>query len=228
MAVLTAPGRGFACLCTFAVLAVVELPAASSCQAAGADPAASPGPSAAAESKPKPSWLGVRLVGEVGAGEVTMAAVPSLGEAGDCQAALAVAYGFEGEGWVHPQIGVGLRVTRGFYMPFAVSLLENSYALIEPQLLWRTAPLLFGPRGLIAASWRASAGLGLSSVYTEHPCGKHCGAEIFAHADRLSGSASTGGLLSIGPVGLYVGLRFAFDTSVDWATSFNVGLGIEL
>jgi hypothetical protein len=227
MAVVTALGTGFTCLCTFAGLAVVELSAASSCQGAVADPAPSPEPAAVTERMWRPSWLGIRLVGEVGAGQVTMAPVPSLGEGGDRESALAVAYGFEGEGWVRPQIGVGLRVASGFYAPFSASLLANSYALIEPQVLWRTAPSSFGPRQFIVLSWRASAGLGLSSVHTDEACGKHCD-EVFARADRLSGSASTGGLLSIGPVGLYGGLRFAFDTSVDWSTSLNFGLGLEL
>jgi hypothetical protein len=217
-------GRVFALLAT---LAVVEVAAVSSALGADPEPAASPDSSPVAKRKRTPSWLGVRIVGEVGAGQVTLAAVPSLSAGGNREAALAAGFGFEGEGWVRPQVGVGVRVASGFYAPFSASGLANSYALIEPQVLWRKAPLLFGPRNLFAASWRASAGLGISSVHTDEACGKQCD-EIFARADRLSGSAATGGLLSVGPAGLYVGLRVAFDTSVDWSTSLNVGLGVEL
>ena len=129
---------------------------------------------------------------------------------------------------MRPQLGFGMRVTRGAYGPLdPPTSLQNAYALLEPQVLWRTAPLLFGPRQLLAASWRASAGLGYASVLTDDPCGRGCGDKIYARAHRLSGSVSTGGLFSVGPVGLYVGLRFAFDSSVDWSISLNAGLGLE-
>jgi hypothetical protein len=197
---------------------LVALPAVG--QAADAPP-----PAAAGERTP--SWLGVRVVGEVGFGQATLAAAPAIADPGGRHAALAIGLGFEGEGWVRPQLGLGLRLTSGFYAPLAITRLENSYALLEPQLLGRTAPRLFGPRKLFAVSWRASVGVGVSSVNTDAPCGKHCDV-VYARADRLSASASAGGLLSVGPVGLYLGLRFAFDTSVDWATSLNLGLGVEL
>ena len=216
---MISPGRSFA---LFAGIAVAELLAVSSSRAADVDPAAE----SAAPAERNPSWLGIRLVGEVGFGEATPAPVPSFGETGDRAAALAIAWGFEGEGWVRPQLGFGMRLCRGFYQPFDANSLANSYALIEPQVLWRTAPVLFGPRQLLAASWRAGAGLGYSSVYTDKACGKDCD-EVFARAGRLSGSASTGGLISVGPAGLYVGLRFAFDTSVDWSISLDAGLGLE-
>ncbi len=221
LALATAVGRSLALL---SCMAATELLAVSASRAAGVDPAVEIAPPV----EKKPSWLGIRLVGEVGFGQATLAPVPSFDETGDRRAALAIAWGFEGEGWVRPQLGFGMRVTRGAYGPVNPSTsLENAYALIEPQVLWRTAPLLFGPRQLLAASWRASAGLGYASVLTDDPCGRGCGDKIYARAHRLSGSASTGGLFSVGPAGLYVGLRFAFDTSVDWSISLNAGLGLE-
>jgi hypothetical protein len=211
-------------LALLACLATAELLVVSAPLAAAVDPA----PQIAPPVEKRPSWLGIRLVGEVGFGQATLAPVPTFDETGDRRAALAIAWGFEGEGWVRPQLGFGLRVTRGAYAPVdPPTSLENAYALIEPQVLWRTAPLLFGPRQLLAASWRASAGLGYASVLTDYPCGRDCGDEIFARAHRLSGSASTGGLFSVGPAGLYLGLRFAFDTSVDWSISLDAGLGLE-
>jgi hypothetical protein len=201
-----------------AVVVAAVLPAVSASAAADTTGAAAP--------ERKPSWLGVRLAGEVGFGQVTLAAVPSLGETGARDAALAIGFGFEGEGWLRRQLGLGVRVTRGAYIPFATTPLENSYTLIEPQLLWRTVPLLFGPRGLLAASWRAGGGLGLSSVNTDDPCGRRCD-HVYAHSNRLSGSVSTGGVLSVGPAAIYAGLRLAFDTAVDWSTVLNVGLGVE-
>jgi hypothetical protein len=183
-------------------------------------------PSPAEVSREKVSWLGVRVVGEVGFGQSTLPAVPAVQMAGGRGAALAIGLGFEAEGWVRPQVGLGLRVTSGFYEQLAQTFLSNDYTLIEPQVLWRTAPSSFGPRKLLAASWRFSAGAGIASVDTAHACGKRCN-HVYAHAYRLSTSASTGGLLSIGRVALYAGLRFALDTSVDWSTSLDAGAGVE-
>jgi hypothetical protein len=183
-------------------------------------------PARAADGERTPSWIGVRVVGELGFGQVTLAPVPAYDEPGNRYAALALGLGFEGEGWIRPQIGVGLRWTSGLYDPLAISPLENSYTLLEPQVLWRTAPRLFGPRKLFAASWRAGAGLGYSWVQTDMPCGKYCD-HVYAHAGRLSGSASAGGLLSVGPAAAYLGLRYAFDTSVDWSVSLDLGVGVE-
>lgn len=213
-------------------MAGAELLAAPASRAAGADPAAETAPpttnSPTKNPTKDPSWLGIRLVGEVGFGQATLAPVPIFAVTGERRAALAIAFGFEGEGWVRPQLGFGMRVTRGAYGPVdPPSSVENAYALIEPQVLWRTAPLLFGPRQLLAASWRASAGLGYASVLTDDPCGRGCGDTIYARAHRLSGSASAGGLFSVGPAGFYVGLRFAFDTSVDWSIALDAGLGLE-
>ena len=176
----------------------------------------------------KPSWLGVRAVGEVGFGQVTLAPPPPVtGYAYGRHAALAVGLAFEGEGWLWPQVGLGLRIDSGFYMPLVITPLENKYSSIEPQLKWRSVPRLFGPRRLIAASWRAGLGLGVSYVQTDEPCGRYCD-RVYAHAYRPSGSAGVGGLLSFGPVAAFAGLGAVLDTSVDWAVSLNLGLGVEL
>jgi hypothetical protein len=197
-------------------LATVTLPAASV---------------AAAEGDWTPSWMGVRLNGEVGFGQVKLQPVPKLGETGTRHAALAVALSFEGEGWIRPQLGVGLRVTRGFYDPLTLSgpssQLENSYAFIEPQILRRTVPMLFGPRKLLALSFRVSGGLGLGTVDTDDPCGRRCDV-VYVRSYRFSASVSTGGVFSVGPAGLYFGARFALDTSIDWSTVLNVALGLEI
>jgi len=197
-------------------LAIVTLPAA----AVSAD-----------EGDRTPSWMGVRLMGELGFGQVTLQPVPAIGETGTRHAALAGGFGFEGEGWVRPQLGLGLRVSRGFYIPLTgsppSSQLQNSYALIEPQILRRTVPTLFGPRKLFALSWRVGAGVGWASVHTDDPCGKRCDV-VYVRADRLDLAVSTGGVFSVGPVGVYVGARFALYTSVDWSTALNIALGLEL
>jgi hypothetical protein len=197
-------------------LATVTLPAASI---------------SAAEGDWTPSWMGVRLTGELGFGQVALQPVPALGETGTRHAALAGGFGFEGEGWVRPQLGLGLRVSRGFYVPLTTSWpssqLQNSYALIEPQILRRTVPRLFGPRRLLALSWRVSGGLGWASVHTDDPCGKTCDV-VYVRSNRVSASVTTGGVLSVGPAGVYIGARFALDTSVDWSTALNVALGLEL
>lgn len=206
--------------------ATLLVPARARAQAPAEVPA-SPVPASAASPDRKPSWLGVRLSGEVGAGQATLPAVPSFGQPGGRYAALALGWGLEGEGWVRPHLGLGLRLTEGFYEPFDATGLTNSYALVEPQVLWRNGPLLFGSRNLFAFSWRASAGLGYASVHTDHACGKNCDV-VYVDAQRVSGSASTGALLSVGPVGVYLGLRFAFDSSVDWSTGLQLAVGVEL
>lgn len=188
----------------------------------GEEPKPSPSPS------PSPSWLGVRAVAEIGFGQVTLAPPPPVtGYAYGRHAALAVGLALEGEGWLWPQVGLGLRVDSGFYAPLVITPLENKYSSIEPQLKWRSVPKLFGPRGLIGASWRAGLGLGVSYVQTDEPCGRYCD-RVYAHAYRPSGSAGVGGLLSFGPVAAFAGFGFVLDASVDWAASLNLGLGVEL
>ena len=207
-----------------AAAATLVVPARARAQAPEEVPAS---PASPASPDRKPSWLGVRLSGEVGFGQATLPSVPAFDQPGGRHAALALGWGFEGEGWVRPHLGLGLRLTQGFYAPFDPASLTNSYALVEPQLLWRNQPLLFGPRNLIALSWRASAGVGYASVHTDRACGKNCDV-VYVDAQRVSASASTGALLSVGPVGVYLGLRFAFDSSVDWSTALQLALGVEL
>ena len=79
-ALATVVGRSFALLACVVAAELLAIPAS---QAGGVDPAAEIAPPVVK----KPSWLGIRLVGEVGFGQATLAPVPSFDETGDRRAA---------------------------------------------------------------------------------------------------------------------------------------------
>jgi hypothetical protein len=149
--------------------------------------------------------------------------------------------GLEGNVWLAPNIGAGLRL--GANIAGTTSKLDRAGTVVEPELIVRTTPSVLARRAFAGLS--ASVGAGPAWLQVTTPCefappvgarplvlaedhdhggGGGC-TKVIARSRATAGSATAGAYLDVWHVSLLVGLRATANTSGDASVGLVVSAG---